>query len=156
MDAKIINPFLESTLNVFQTMCFVTPQKGTPFLRKPHESAEGDITGVMGITGKIAGTIALSFEEKVILEVVSKFLNSTIDKINDDVVDAVGELTNMISGASKKIFAEQGQRFNISIPSVISGSPHHIHHSRDIPCLVLPFVLPSGKFFVEISIKSKS
>ncbi|MFC2140267.1 chemotaxis protein CheX [Candidatus Auribacterota bacterium] len=155
MDVSLINPFLVGTVDVLKTMCFVTPEKGKPFLRKPNEAASGSITGIMGIVGKLTGTIAVSFEEKVALDVVSKFLGEIQSEINEDVVDAVGELTNMISGAAKKMFSDQGKSFKIAIPTVVSGSPHQIHHIKDIACVVLPFVLPSGKFFVEASIKQE-
>ncbi len=154
MDAKLINPFLSATVNVLQTMCRLEPARGKPFLRKPNEIAHGHVTGIMGIVGKLTGTISVSFEEKAALEAVSNFLGAKLTSIDADVIDGVGELTNIISGAAKKIFTEQGLKFKIAIPTVISGNPHNIHHQRDVPCIVLPFNLPSGKFYVEASIKS--
>lgn len=154
MDAKYMNPFMRSTVDVMKTMCFVEPKMQKPFLRNPAHPATGYVSGIMGVVGELTGTIALSFEKDTATKLVSNFMSMEITELNDDVIDAVGELINMVSGAAKKIFADEGIKFNIAIPTVVSGKNHTIHHVKDLPCIVLPFEIPEGKFFVEASFKA--
>ena len=44
MDVKLINPFINATLNVLQTMAFVKCQAGKPYLKKdPDYNYKGGI-----------------------------------------------------------------------------------------------------------------
>lgn len=58
MDAKLINPFINATTNVLETMAFIKSVPGKPYLKK-DDVAKGDVTGVIGITGETNGTIVL-------------------------------------------------------------------------------------------------
>jgi len=70
MDVKLINPFINATLNVLETMAFTKAQAGKPYLKNDHV-APGDVSGVIGLTGEVNGTISCSFTEKSILAIVS-------------------------------------------------------------------------------------
>ena len=56
MDVKLINPFINATLNVLETMAFIKPEAGKPYLKK-NGFAQGDISGVIGFTGAIPSVI---------------------------------------------------------------------------------------------------
>jgi chemotaxis protein CheX len=49
-------------------------------------------------------------------------------EINEEVKDAAGELTNVISGDSRRRLEEIGHRFIGAVPSVISGQGHEVKH----------------------------
>ena len=55
-------------------------------------------------------------------------LGDDIQDIIQDVQDAVGEITNMVSGQARAGLAEQGLTFSGSTPSVIMGDNHTIAH----------------------------
>ena len=60
MDVKFINPFLDATINVIKTMAMVELKPGKPFLKKDHV-ARGDVSGIIGMTGEITGSLSVSF-----------------------------------------------------------------------------------------------
>ena len=66
MDVKLVNPFINATVNVLETMAFMTVNAGKPYL-KTDNIAVGDVSGILGLTGVANGTIAVTFEEKCIL-----------------------------------------------------------------------------------------
>jgi len=74
-------------------------------------------------------------------------------ELNDEVKDAVGELTNMISGDSRRRLQEIGYTFQGAIPSVVSGPGHEVKHVTSGPILSIPFGTPSGNFTVEVCFK---
>ena len=149
MDAKLINPFINATMNVLETMAFVKVKSDKPYLKK-DDIAKGDVTGLMGLTGPINGTIAVTFDEGSILKIVSNMFGEEIKELNSEVADAVGELTNMISGQARRELEEMGQVFEAAIPSVISGKNHQITHYTDGPKIAIPFTTEGGSFTIEV------
>ncbi|WDP89821.1 MAG: chemotaxis protein CheX [Desulfobacter sp.] len=149
MDVKLINPFINATINVLETMAFMSVEAGKPYLKK-GTTAVGDVTGVIGLTGVAHGTIAVTFEESCILTVVSNMLGEEMETLNEDISDAVGELTNMISGQARKELDEIGKVFKAAIPSVITGKNHTIRHYVDGPKIAIPFKTDGGEFTIEV------
>jgi chemotaxis protein CheX len=146
-----INPFLKAAVNVLQTMAFTETQVGEPFLKGKTPLSEGDVTGIVGLTGDKNGSLAVSFSEAAILQVVSNMFGEACKEMNDEVRDAVGELTNMISGDARRILAEQGYQFQAAIPTVIDGKGHKICHAFPGPVLVIPFTVGEGGMcFMEV------
>jgi chemotaxis protein CheX len=152
MKADIINPFLEATMSVLKTMAFTEPVPGKPYIKK-GTVAIGDISGIVGITGDTEGSICLTFTRECILQVISQMLGEEQKEINDVVKDAVGELTNMISGDSRRRLEELGYHLHGAIPSVISGESHSIKHVTNGPILSIPFSTTAGSFTVEVCLK---
>ena len=149
MDVKLVNPFINATINVLETMAFMNVEAGKPYLKQDNV-AVGDVSGVLGLTGVANGTIAVTFEEKCILKVVSNMFGENMDKLNNEIADAVGELTNMISGQARRELEEIGKVFKAAIPSVITGRDHTITHYTQGPKIAIPFNTNSGEFTIEV------
>jgi chemotaxis protein CheX len=154
MKAEIINPFITATINVFQTMTGFEPKKGEIYI-KQDDKMTFDISGIIGIAGKMQGYIVLSFPEQLVLELVSGFLGEKKTHMSKDVIDAVGEFVNMIAGSSKRVFAEQGMKYNIGIPSVITGKNHIINRPSNVICLGVNFSIGEQNFVIEVALKPK-
>lgn len=151
MHVEFIEPFRQAAVTVLQTMAFTTPRAGEPFLKEKTLVSRSDITGIVGLTGVINGSLAVSFSGTAILQVVSNMLGEAFKEINDEVCDAVGELSNMICGDARRALAEQGYQFQAAIPTVIEGKGHKICHTFPGPVLVIPFIIgQDGLFFVEV------
>jgi len=155
LDVKIINPFINATLNVLETMAFIKSDAQKPYLKKDNV-AKGDVSGVVGFTGETNGTVFITFDESCILKIVSNMFGEQINEINDEIKDAVGELTNMISGQARKELEEIGKVFQGAIPSVVSGKNHEIKPLTKGPKIAIPFKTDFGNFTVEVSLESKS
>ena len=130
-------------------MASVRVEAGKPYVKKDN-FAVGDVTGVLGLTGVANGTIAVTFEEKCILTVVSNMFGETMNEINSEISDAVGELTNMISGQARRELEDIGRRFKAAIPSVVTGKNHTIIHYSDGPKIAIPFTTDCGDFTIEV------
>ena len=57
MDVNFINPFLQGTIEVLTKMAFVEPRPGKVYL-KDTSLAQGDVSGIIGITGDMIGSLA--------------------------------------------------------------------------------------------------
>ena len=151
MDVRFINPFLEATIDVLKTMAFVEPRPGKPYLKK-DDLAKGDVSGIIGFTGAATGSMALSFSEGCILKIVSNMLGEEIKEINGDIKDAVGEITNMVSGAARKKVESLGLSISAAIPTVVAGKGHSVSHIMGGPSIIIPFEIDQGSFVVDVCI----
>ena len=149
MNVKFINPFLEGTISVLQTMAFIEPTAGKPYLKKENR-AKGDISAIIGITGSVVGSLALSFSESCIIKIVSNMLGEDIESLNGDIKDAVGEITNMVSGVARQKLEQEGIVLKAAIPTVVTGKSHSIAHVLGGPSIIIPFETEDGPFVVDI------
>ena len=150
MNVAFINPFLESMLNVLSTMAGMEVRPGQPAVKK-DAAARGDVTGLIGMTGQQAkGSLAVSFTEPVILDITARILGERPEKIDETVIDMVGEITNIVTGGAKKLLAERGYDFDMAIPAVVAGKSHIVDHKAKGAKIVIPFSTESGDFFVEV------
>ena len=150
MDVQYINPFIASTIHVIKTMSSVDVQVGKPYLKK-DEVAKGDVSGIIGLIGEIKGSISVSFSEGCILPIVSKMFQEEVKEMNDEVKDAVGELSNMISGQARQKLELIGRSLKASIPIVIMGKNHTISHMTKDKIIAIPFKTDNGDFTIEVS-----
>ncbi len=152
MKVEFVNPFLSATLRVLKTMASVEASPGKPFLKK-EGGAHGDVSGIIGITGPVNGSMSLSFSRNCILKIMAGMLGEEMEQeaeITKDVKDAVGELTNMISGDARNELGQQGYLFQIALPTVITGLNHEIQHKCKAPTIAIPFDTDAGPFVVEV------
>ncbi|NVM22663.1 MAG: chemotaxis protein CheX [Desulfobacterales bacterium] len=149
MDVMLINPFINATLNVLETMAFIKARAGKPYLKNDH-MASGDVSGVIGLIGEVSGTISCSFTEKSILAIVSNMLGEEMKEMNDEIKDAVGEIANMISGQARRELEEMGRPLEAAIPTVIMGKNHSITHMTISPIMAIPFSTEHGEFTIEV------
>ena len=154
MKAELINPFLNSAKNVIETMCQTPASPGKPEL-KQDKTAYGEITGIIGMTADdIHGSMLVSFEKDCILHIVANMLMEPVkDKIDDDIVDAVGELTNMICGGAKAQLSKLDHKFDLATPTMVVGRGVEISHYSDAPTIVIPFSTENGGFVVEANLE---
>jgi chemotaxis protein CheX len=150
MDVRYINPFIESTIHVLKTMAFTTAKVGRPYLKK-DQVAKGDVSGIIGLAGDVKGSISVSFKEKCILSIVSNMFGETMTVLNDEVKDAAGEISNMISGQARQKLELIGRNLQASIPIVIMGKDHTISHMTKDKIVAIPFMTDSGDFTIEVS-----
>ena len=152
MSADYINPFLNATANVISTMASTPATAGKPGLKKDTASF-GVVTGVIGMASdNLTGNMVISFEEPSILGIVSKMLGEEFKAINKDVVDAVGEITNMICGGAKKELSEKGFKFDMAIPVIVEGRNVTITQLSKGPVISIPFKTDCGEFVVETNL----
>ena len=155
MQVAFINPFLEAGVNVLKTMAFTDPKPGKPFVKKAGEPSLGDISGIVGLTGPVQGSLAISFSTAAILHIVSSMFGEPVIEIDADVKDAVGELSNMICGDARRMLEQHGHSFAASIPTVVVGHKHEILHTVPGPSIIIPFTFDGEKpFFVDVCFES--
>ncbi len=144
-------PFILSTWNVLGTMAMTEAATTGPSLEEKR--SVGDITGFVGMPGeKAKGYLAMSFSKSCVLGIVSNMFGELLAEINDDVVDAVGEITNMVMGGAKGALSKMGYKFGMAVPTVLIGNNIRIARPPGDKPIIIPFTTADGPFFVEFNI----
>ncbi len=149
MRAEWINPFISSLSNAFQTMLSCPVQRGAIALKNGH-TPKYEISGVIGLSGKAVGTVVLSLSQSVALKAASTMLLYEAETIDADVVDAVGELTNMVAGGAKAQLEEY--ELMVSLPNVITGKDHEVRFPSNVTPLSVSFDTPWGPLVLEVGL----
>ena len=100
MQVDYNNTFIAALSNAFQTMLGCQVRRESIGL-KGDSSPKYEVSGVIGLSGKAVGMVVMSLSENVALKAASTMLMCEAEKIDADVVDAVGGLANMVAGAAK-------------------------------------------------------
>ena len=150
MDATLVNPFIEGTLHILDTTAFVKVKPEPPFLKKDRK-AHGDISGFIEISGDLSGTAAISFSKKSILGIVSAMFGEEMTEINEEINDAVGEISNMVAGHVTTKIGEMGKKVSVKFKEIKAGKDAVIEHVDGVEhVLALPFRTTKGKVLIEV------
>ena len=150
MDQSLITPFIHSIQNVFTTMLQLPVEIGEPSLKR-ERTATHDVSGIIGVSGEMVGTIVLSMPIAAAESVVQLFTGETFETNSLDFADAVGELVNMVSGNAKAEFQRKG--VSISCPSVVIGSNHVVSTQSGTPCVKIPCATDCGEVVLEVALR---
>ncbi|NRD72677.1 chemotaxis protein CheX [Shewanella sp. VB17] len=150
MNVNFINPFLDSLIHVISTMASMELSSGKLSIKKDND-AKGDVSGLISLIGpQTKGSLSISFEQKLILEIMQNMLGENPGMINEEIIDLVGEITNMVAGGAKNILADEGYEFEMATPTVVSGQTHTIRHKVKGQKIIMPFDSHFGKAFIEM------
>lgn len=149
MKAEYINPFMTSLANAFETMLACPVHRGQLTL-KSADTPHFEVSGVIGLSGTAVGTVVLSLSREVALKATSVMLMTEAEELNGDVVDAVGELTNMVAGAAKAKLEEFN--LSISLPNVVLGKGHEVHFPSNVTPICVPYTCAWGDLAIEVGL----
>ena len=138
--------------SVFRDFCRTEVKAGEAFFVTKDNKMNWDISGIIGLSGQISGAVSISMRDNVAFQVTKTLTGVDHNAFDADVVDAIGEIINIIAGNSKKEF-EESFRTAISLPSIVQGKNHKIiWPSRNISIICIPFsVFSVEEFFLSIA-----
>ncbi|MCG8549182.1 MAG: chemotaxis protein CheX [Desulfobacterales bacterium] len=156
MDVALVNPFIEGTLHILDTTALVKVKPEPPFL-KAGTVHDGDISGLLTVEGDLEATVAISFTEKSILGIVSAMFGEEMTEINEEITDAVGEISNMVAGHVTTKLGELGKKVKVKFVKVVNGRTEEILHTDTGSHIVgIPFRTTKGKVLLEICYSDES
>lgn len=111
----------QATTDVFATMLGLDLVQEPAYIDRAGASAAEGVLSFVGLAGTWAGTGAIGCTATMACTVCSQMLMSEYTAVNDDVLDALAELTNMIVGNVKTRLEDTLGPMGLSIPTVIYG-----------------------------------
>lgn len=149
---QLLQPFIAATIEAMDIMAAVNVEVDQ-VLRKKAYGMDGDVSGVIYLIGKTERLLAITFPEQAANELSAKVLAEvTHHPTAEMVADCVGEIINVVAGQVKGRFVHTDYEFDISTPTVITGSNHEIRHKSDLPCYTMTFDGDLGNFSLQLCV----
>jgi len=120
-----VEPFVEVTVNTFKEFVGVEVSPRHPHFLDPDKAFEWDISAVIGLSGVVKGAVIVSMKADLAIKLTDLLTGSEHSSLDADVIDAIGEVNNIIAGNIKPK-VPNGDRIVISIPTIIRGKEHSI------------------------------
>jgi chemotaxis protein CheX len=117
----IVKSINESATQVFSTMLGVELGAGEILAQAESPDANGGVVSFIGLAGPWVGTGSVSCSAALACRVCSQMLMTEASAVNEDVLDALAELTNMIIGNVKTDLEREIGPLGLSIPTVVFG-----------------------------------
>jgi CheY-specific phosphatase CheX len=145
----------ESVEKVFSTMLSLPVRHNPEF--SGWNSPDHLVAGSVGFTGVFSGILYFCMELPFACSIASQMLGLPAAEIEKDglLVDAIGELTNMIAGQLKSILCDRGMACSLTVPSVIQGS-FTVRSRPDISRLTRSFSCDANLFQIELLIRQNA
>ena len=152
MKAVYINPFINAVRRLFKTMMDLPLNIGQPGLNR-EARPQHDVCGIIDVTGEVNGRVVVSLPETVAARLASALLGDAIQEIDEDVMDAVGEIANMIAGNAKTDFP--GGAGAISVPRVVLGR-ESVPYPVATPVIQIPCQTEAGPLHIDVALSEGS
>jgi chemotaxis protein CheX len=139
-----------SVVEVFSTMLGGDIEPGE--ISREHsapETSEG-IVSFIGIAGRWSGTGSISCSSAVACRICSQMLMTEATSLNEEVLDAVAELTNMIIGNVKSTMERHLGDLGLSIPTVVFGKNFKTKTGSSIAWIVEKFQWDGQELIVKM------
>ena len=118
--------------------------------RQPNKSepAKG-VVALIGLTGKWMGTGSILCSAAFARKIAGHLLSAEYSSIDQEVLDAVGEVANMIIGSFKIALEPEVGSLDMSIPVVVFGHNFTASSIHKADWIVVPFVCEEEQMVVK-------
>jgi chemotaxis protein CheX len=152
---KYIQPFIDVCKNVFHEFLGCDLSADRPYFEVKETINEWDISAVIGLTGEARGAVVISMKTALAIRLTDILSGSSHTNLDEEVVDAIGEIVNIIAGNVKKNL-EESFRLIISLPTIVQGKEHIIKWpTGQARIICIPFnIFENETFVLSVAIES--
>ncbi|HUJ22431.1 MAG TPA: chemotaxis protein CheX [Bryobacteraceae bacterium] len=149
-ESKVIEAIRTSTEEVFSTMLGMQVAAQAPY-RQPSKPGPADgVVALIGLAGKWVGNGSICCAPELACKISSGMLMSEFPSVNQEVLDAIGEVTNMVIGNFKLLVESCFGVLGLSIPMVIFGHNFTARSLNTADWVVVPFQCEGGVLEVKV------
>jgi chemotaxis protein CheX len=131
----------EASLSVFSMMLGLEFTTGKTYVEEDPPGPSEGVLALIGLAGTWAGSGTFSCSAEMARKISSSLLMTEYESINDEVLDAIGEVTNMVLGNVKTALEEKLGPMGLSIPTVVYGRNFTTRSMAKCSWTVVPFEL---------------
>ena len=110
-----------SVVQIFSTMLGAEIQQGEVSIETSNPEANDGVVSLIGIAGTWVGTGSITCSPSLACRICSQLLMTESSSVDEEVLDAVAELTNMVVGNVKTDLETHLGPLGLSIPTVVFG-----------------------------------
>jgi chemotaxis protein CheX len=118
---RITESVRRASHEVFSTMLGVSLEDGEAYQDESMPGPSDGVLALVGLAGEWAGSGTFGCSAAMARRISGLMLMQEYDAVNEDVLDAIGEVSNMILGNVKTALEEEAGPMGLSIPTVVYG-----------------------------------
>jgi chemotaxis protein CheX len=151
---RMARALVEVAVEVFDTMIgkSLVPS-GPPTINTPRPPAT--VVGTVGFAGSANGLVCFGTSRAAAVEITAAMLGLEASEVADDMPDAIGEVTNMITGSFRTRMAKEGNGWSITMPVVTVAEDMLVRYSSSAMRTVCPFTMGEHVVFVELVLQTE-
>ena len=147
---QIVKHTRSATTEVFTTMLGIEVSAGDERTEQSAPAISDGVMAFVGLAGPWSGAGVISCSAAFACQICNGLLMTEIESVNEEVLDAVGEVANMIVGNFKTAAEEYLGPLGLSIPTVIYGRNFTSRSLGGNSWIVLPFQCGSETLEVRV------
>src|ERR1700722_11169028 len=147
---ELVQAIGSASEELFTTMLNVAVTPGEVFVEKEEAIPSSGVVSLIGLAGSWVGSGSLACSEGCAARIASALLMAPYAAIDEDVLDAVAEVTNMIIGNVKTALESRLGAMGLSTPTVIYGHNFQTRSSGNQEWTVVPFALEEARLCVQM------
>lgn len=138
LDVKHINPFLQSSITIFESAAQMKLALGRPSVAV-LDFSDYIFALQVGVTGDLKGQILLVMTTDKAKMIASKMMfGMPVTELDEMASSALSELSNMIMGNTATLFSTQGIHIDITPPMAMLGA--QLRLTSDAQALKVPMM----------------
>jgi chemotaxis protein CheX len=149
---ELVQAIRGATDDVFSTMLNLSVTAGEVFFEKEEAVPSSGVVSLVGLAGSWVGSGSMACSAGCAAKIASALLGTPYTAIDEDVLDAVAEVTNMIIGNVKTALESRLGAMGLSTPTVIYGRNFQTRSSGNQKWTVVPFELGEDRMCVQVCI----
>ncbi len=150
LEELLIDSLTRAATQVFCTMLDAQVRCGPISTERGLPQANDGVVSFIGLAGAWAGTGSLACSPAMACRVCSQMLMTEQTAVNEDVLDAVAELTNMIIGSVKTDLEPHLGQLGLSIPTVVFGRNFKTKGAGAAEWIVTPFFWDEDELLAKV------
>jgi chemotaxis protein CheX len=145
---QYIQPFIKVCENVFRDFVGQELRAEVPYFLETNTEHEWDVSAVIGLTGEARGAVVISMKEELAVRLTNLLTGEEKHQhLDNDVIDAIGEIINIIAGNVKQEL-EEAFKLTISLPTIVSGKQHTVAWPDEQARIIcIPFAIFDAETF---------
>ena len=136
---EIVLAVTRATHEVFSMMLGLPLEAGQPHEESVNKPSVDGVVALVGVAGRWTGSGRISCSSQFAAKLAGALLSTDFAAVNEDVLDAVAEVSNMIIGNVKTHFEQTLGPLGLSIPTVVFGRNYQTRCTGVRHWTVVPF-----------------
>lgn len=150
LEKVLVDAITQSAVQVFSTMLEAEIVPGPTSTELTPPEANDGVLSFIGVAGSWAGAGSISCSPGMACRICDRMLMTETTSVNDEVLDAVAELTNMIIGGVKTDLEATLGPLGLSIPTVVYGRNFRARGAGNTEWIVAPFTWDGDQLVVKL------
>jgi len=149
----IVSCISQASANVFTTMLGVDIRQGAVTIESGSPDPNDGVVSLIGLAGSWTGLGSLTCSPALACRICSQLLMAESTSVDEEVLDAVAELTNMIVGSVKTDLEQELGPLGLSIPTVVFGRNFKTRSAGHSEWIVVPFFWDDECLLVKLCLR---